>query len=139
MAAVEADIGAIVAEVVELAQAVEGLRCYGYAPSGGELHPPLLAVMDVEPRYNETFGAGMTGITMRLVLNVGGTVNRAVQESLRKFLDNTGDWSVRQALEDGGPYTNFDDLTVVGFQAVGFDEIAEMGFYGGVFTVDIIV
>jgi hypothetical protein len=139
MPAATADIGAVVAEVVELAQAVEGLRCYAYAPSAGELHPPLLAVMDVEPRYNETMGAGMTGLSMRLVLNVGGVVNRAVQESLRAFLDNTGDRSVRQALEDRGPYTNFDDLAVVGFQAVGFDEIAELGFYGGIFAVDIII
>lgn len=139
MSAATADIGAIVAEVVELAQAVPGLRCYGYAPSANELHPPMLVVMDVEPRYNETMGAGMTGLTLRLALNVGGVVNRAVQESLRKYLDNTGGYSVRQALEDGGPYTNFDDLAVVGFQAVGFDEVAEMGFYGGVFTVDVII
>ena len=137
--AATADIEAIVAEVVDLARNVEGLRCYAYAPSAGELHPPLLAVMDVEPRYNETMAAGMTGLTMRLVLNVGGAVNRAVQESLRRFLDNTGSYSVRAALEDGGPYANFDDLAVVGFQAVGFDEIAELGFYGGIFAVDIII
>ena len=52
MAAATADIGEIVAELVELATAVPGLRCYGYAPSGGELHPPMLVVMDVEPRWN---------------------------------------------------------------------------------------
>lgn len=137
--AATADIAAIVDEVVQLARTVPGLRCYEYAPAAGEINPPILAVMDVEPQYNRTMGAGMTGLTMRLVLDVGGTVNRSVQESLRRFLDNSGASSIRAALEDASSYTAFDDLAVVGFQAVGFDEVAELGFYGGIFTVDIII
>lgn len=139
MTAAEADIEAVVDEVVELLRAVPDLRAHAYDPSDGEAHPPFIAVMDVAPDYNRTFGAGMTGLTLRLKLDVGGQVNRATQTALRKYLANTGTHSIRAALEDAGAYTTFDSLEVTGYDQVGFEDVAESLYYGGIFTVDILV
>jgi len=139
MAPAEADIAAVRAELADLLRAVEGLRSYAYNPTPGEVHFPAAVVMDVAPRYNATLGAGMTGLTSRVMVSVGGPVTRATQEKLDGLLANSGAQSIRAALEDAEPFEAFDDLAVVGYDPVGFEDVAELGFYGGVFTVDVLI
>jgi hypothetical protein len=122
-------------ELADLLRAINGLRAYAYNPDAGALHFPAIVVMDATPEYNRTFGAGLTTVRFRLALSVGGQVSRSTQEKLDAYLANSGDQSIRQALEDAGDYETFDDLSVEGVVVVGFEDVAEMGFYGAVLTV----
>lgn len=130
-----ADIAAVRDEIAELLQSVGRLNAYAYDPTSGELNVPAAIVTDVTPRYNATFGAGYTELTVRVRVEVGGQVNRSVQRDLDELLANSGSRSIRAALEDVEVYEHFDDLSVISYDPVGFDLIAELGFYGGVFTL----
>ena len=122
-------------ELAGLLRTVPGLRGHAYMPDPGALHFPAAVVMDAVPSYNQTFGANLTTVRFRIALSVGGQVTRATQEKLDGYLANSGDQSIRQALEDAGDYVTFDDLSVEGVDVVGFEDVAEMGFYGAMLTV----
>jgi hypothetical protein len=109
-------LAAVRDELAGLLRTAQGLRGHAYMPDPGALHFPAAVVMDAVPSYNTTFGANVTTVRFRIALSVGGQVTRATQERL-----------------DG--YHTFDDLSVEAVDVVGFEDVAEMGFYGAMLTV----
>lgn len=129
------DLQQVREEIAELLRTVPDLRAHPYNPDPGALHFPAAVIMEAVPDYNTTFGATTTTVRFAVALMAGGQITRATQQRLDGWLANTGPYSVRAALEEAAGYQSFDDLSVEAVDATGFEDVAELGFFGATLTV----
>lgn len=130
------NVTAVMEQLATALAAIDGLRSSGYPVPAGEINPPQVYVDFPQVDYNQTYQAGLSQLTVPVVLLVAATVTRASSEKLTRYLANTGPDSIRAALDehDYDPAV-IDSVEVLSFTPFGFEERADAGYLGGTFTV----
>lgn len=106
----------------------------------GSINPPAAMVgVPPIPEYRATFGRGVVIITgWPLYVLTSAKVDRIGQLQLAEFASWTGAKSIPLAIEAdktlGGLAT---DLVVQSFRPLGLEEVGVIGYFGGLFTVDV--
>ena len=115
---------------------ISGLRVSDVSPS--QINPPC-AIVGVPPvtNYHATFGSGrMTLDDITVTVLVSATLDRIGQKKLAGYANPTGSTSVKAAIEGdktlGGVV---DDCIVTSFQPLGLEDVAAIGFVGGLFRL----
>lgn len=116
---------------------ITGLRTTDYAPD----NPQVPAAFPLVPAftYRETMGRGTYTLPFRIAVLVSGQLDRIGQHKLAGYVNQTGDASIRAALEADktlGGIVN--DLVVDSFDPTGLDEVGLAGYIGGIFNVRVI-
>lgn len=117
---------------------ISGLRTNAYVPDA--LNPPQ-AVVDFpgEINYHAAFAHGKFMFEPTVTILVSKTIDRIGTSSLSDYSSPTGAKSIHAAIEGdktlGGVV---DDCTVLNFRRLTQQEIDEIAFFGGVFTLRVI-
>lgn len=122
-----------------LAAALGAIGLRASATSPGVVNPPA-AIVGVPPipDYRATFGRGRVLITgWPITVLTSSQVDRVGQRSLADYASWTGALSVPLALEADKTLGGLiDDLAVQSFRPLGLDEVGVIGYFGGLFSVD---
>lgn len=131
--------------IVAVMQAIEarlatiaGLRVTEYVPD--QVTPPQ-AIVGVPPitAYHLTGARGYIQLEPTVMVLTSAAQDRAGQLALAAYANPTGASSVIVAIEAdktlGGVV---DDCLVVDFQPLGLQEVALVGYYGGIFTLRVL-
>lgn len=117
---------------------IEGLRVSDIKP--GSVDPPMavVGVPDVTS-YHGTFGRGKFQLQPTITILVSKAFDRIGQHALAGYANPTGATSIVAAIEAdktlGGVV---DDCIVVDFRPLGQEEVGLIGFFGGVFNLQVI-
>ena len=131
--------------IAEVMQAIEtrlktinGLRTDDI--QSDQINPPQ-AIVGVPPipSYHATMGNGRFLLEPTVTVLVSANVDRVGQLALAGYANPTGPTSIKAAIEDdrtlGGVV---DDCIVTEFRPLGMEEVGQIGFYGGEFTLRVI-
>lgn len=118
---------------------IPGLRASDYVPD--QINPPV-AVVGVPPieNYHQTMKRGTTVYVFAVTVIVSASLDRAGQRLLAEYVDPFGEKSIRKAIESErslGGIVN--DAVVDSFRPLGLEEVGAIPYYGGVFTVRVVV
>lgn len=115
---------------------ISGLNVKDFAP-GSPVFPsafPLVPGFD----YQATMSRGTYEIPFRVAIVVSAALDRVGQMTLARYANQTGDYSIRAAIEGdktlGGLVST---LIVDSFDPTGLGDIGLMDFFGGVFNIRI--
>lgn len=117
---------------------ISGLRVSDTAPS--QINPPaaFCAVPPVE-NYHRTFQRGRFSLTPQIWVFTSAAVDRVGQELLAEYADPVGEKSIVAALYGdktlGGVVH---DLIVRSFRPLDIEEFGAIGYFGGLFEVEVI-
>ncbi|MFI7677872.1 hypothetical protein [Actinophytocola sp. NPDC049390] len=131
------DVQAVAEEIAGKADAIDGLRAFGYPID----HPPLpcaVVVLPDEVTYDQTYGRGSDRMTVPLFVFVPRSPDRVAADALAAYLSGSGAKSIKAAVDstDSNTYTSCDEVTVT--RAVtGSYTYNNKDVYGAEFTVDI--
>lgn len=122
---------------------ISGLR----VPSDGQpdaVNPPagIVAVPPVDS-YHATMRRGRMTLTPTVLILVSAAVSRKGQMDLAEYANPTGARSVVTAVEektsDGKALGGIaEDCVVLRFRPLGLEEVGELGFFGGLFTLTVV-
>lgn len=134
------------ATIVELMQAVKvrlatisGLNTYDHAPDKPET-PCAFPLVPAIPSYRVTMGRGTYIIDIPVVVLVSNILDAPSQHSLAAYANQTGDSSVRVAVEGDVTLGGIaDHAFVTSFDPRGLEDVGLLSFIGGIFTVRIAV
>lgn len=118
---------------------ISGLRVNDVSP--GQIVPPC-AIVGVPPipDYNATLGSGFWEVQPAVTVLVSAAMDRAGQLALASYADHTGSNSIRAKLAANQTLGGLVDYCVVrSFRPFGLEEVGVIGYYGGVFTLDVSV
>lgn len=91
------------------------------------------------PSYRSTMGRGSYELLLDVYVNVGPEPNRLGQRRIAAFASQTGDKSIRAAVEAdrtlGGVVQ---DCIVRSFDPLGLEQVGALGYFGGVFSLYVI-
>lgn len=116
---------------------IRELNTYNHAPS----NPTAPAAFPLIPAFNyrETMGRGVYVLTFRVAVLTANQLDEVGQAALADFASQTGDRSIRAALEADKKLGGLvDDLVVDSFDPTGLEEAGMGGYIGGVFSVRVI-
>jgi hypothetical protein len=117
--------------------AVDDLVAYDYAAEA--IIEPCLVVTDVTIDYDQTFGRGLDAVTVKAVILVSRSDDRAGQKKLQAYLSGSGSASLKAAIEAaptlGG---TCHDLRVVRCTGRRFYQFGERQYVGAEIEVFII-
>ena len=102
----------------------------------GSVNPPAVILGAPSGRYDSTFG-NEADMTWPLVLVVANAADGALDD-LDKFLTDTGEYSVREAI-DTYSTTAWDSARVVGFDNYGSVSVGDINYVGATFQVEVFV
>jgi hypothetical protein len=131
-----------VMDAVEAAlNALPNLRVIDYVPDSvpvsGSASAAIIPVPAV-PSYRETFGRGKYILTVDVIVLVSPLLDRTGQRKLAAYANQTGDSSLRAAIEAdrtlGGVV---DHAHLESFEPLGMEEVGLIRYYGGRFTIKI--
>ena len=117
---------------------IPGLRVSDVSP--GQINPPcaVVGVPDI-PDYRLTFSNGYAALTFTVTVFTSAALDRVGQKALAGYADFTGAGSVRTAIEGDKTLGGVaQDVTVDSFRPLGLEDVAAIGFFGGVFAVRVI-
>ncbi|MDM4722753.1 hypothetical protein QTQ03_25305 [Micromonospora sp. WMMA1363] len=80
-----------------VAAAIPGLTAYDYAAEA--IVEPAFLPGDVTVEFDRTFGRGMDAITIKPIVLVGRSDDRAAQKKLNDYLSGSGLTSLKQVIE----------------------------------------
>jgi len=116
---------------------INGLRTPEFTPD--TISPPTAIVPVPRIDYKNGLGRSRMSIQGTILLFTSKGWNRTGQEQLANFASLTGDRSIVQAIDRdrtlGGACG---DCTVSDFRPLSDEEFGEIGYWGGVFTLDIL-
>lgn len=116
---------------------VDGLNAYDH-PFGNPTPPaafPLIPAFN----YRESMGRGTYVPEFRVAVLVGNQYDEASQKLLAELVSQTGDWSIRAAIEADKTLGGLaHDLVVDSFDPTGLEMAGFGGYIGGVFNVRVI-
>lgn len=118
-------------------QTISGLRTTEWIPD--QISPPH-AFVGVPPidDYRATFGRGRWGLQPTVTVLVGSALDRPAQRKLAEFASVSGANSIPAAIEGdrtlGGVV---DECFVASFRPLGIEEVGEIGYHGGEFTLTV--
>lgn len=120
---------------------ITGLRVSDVVPDSPNVSGnAAVAIVGVPPipNYHATMGRGRFGLEPTVTVLVSAQFDRIGQKKLAGYANPTGATSIVAAIEGdktlGGVV---DDCIVVDFRPLGIEQAAEIGYYGGVFTLRI--
>lgn len=125
--------------LAEQIEAVAGLRTYRFVPDNPTV--PCAIVVPETVEYDTAQGGGHD-ITFVVLLLAGGVSDRAAQELLDGWLDDTGSLSVKAAVEADATLGSLADSTrVTGVRSYGVRQLAEGGvrYYAAELEVEVLV
>lgn len=115
---------------------ISGLNVKDFAP-GSPVFPsafPLVPGFE----YGATMSRGTYELPFRVAIVVSAALDRVGQMNLARYANQTGDYSIRAAIEGdktlGGLVST---LIVDSFDPTGLGDIGLMDFFGGVFNIRI--
>ncbi|WP_157251116.1 hypothetical protein [Nonomuraea typhae] len=117
---------------------IAGLRVDDVVPD--QINPPaaLVGVPPI-PTYHQTMGRGRFMLEPTVTVLVSAAVDRAGQLALAGYANPTGPLSVLAAIEgDRTLGAVVEDCIVIDFRPLGLEEVGQIGYYGGVFTLRVI-
>jgi hypothetical protein len=120
-----------------VASAVDGLVAYDYAAEA--ITEPCFLVTDVTIEYDQTFGRGLDAVTVKAVVLVSRSDDRAGQKKLQAYLSGSGAASLKAAIEgDSTLGGECHDLRVVRCTGRRFYLFGERNYVGAELEVFII-
>lgn len=123
-----------------LATKLDGIDLRATAESAGAINPPA-AIVGVPPipAYRAAFQRGTVYLTgWPITVFTSAQIDRIGQRRLAEYASWTGDKSVPLALEADPTLGGLvDDLAVDSFRPLGLEEVGVLGYFGGLFSVDI--
>lgn len=117
---------------------VSGLRTAEYMAD--QINPPQ-AIIGVPPvdNYHKTFQRGRMDLSISVYVLVSANLDRVGQLLLAEYANPTGDKSIVSAIYGdrtlGGVV---EDCMVRDFRPLGMEEVGQIGYYGGVFSLMIV-
>lgn len=114
---------------------IDGLRVRDVSP--GQIAPPcaIVGVPDI-PDYRLTMANGLVGVVFTITVLTSAAADRAGQKKLAGYADMTGSTSVRTAIEADKTLGGIvQDTLVDSFRRLGIEEVAAIGYFGGVFNL----
>lgn len=130
--------------IAEIMQGIEtrlktitGLRTSDVVP--GQINPPqaIVGVPEI-PNYRLTMGKARFEVQPTVTVLVGSAVDRAGQLALADYANPAGASSIPAAIEgDRTLAGTVDDCIVTSFRPLGTEEINQIGYVGGVFTLTV--
>lgn len=104
-------------------------------PVTGNASAAVVLTPDI-PSYRSTMGRGSYHLDVDIAVFTATSVDRVGQRKLAAFASQTGDASIRAAVEadptlGGTVSTSY----LAGFRRLGVEEVGILGYFGGVFTV----
>lgn len=102
-----------------------------------QVNPPhaVVQVPDIDD-YRETFTQGSVLVYFSVWLFVSAALDRVGQKSLAEFISPTGTNSIFAALESTSTaIANVNQVVVKGFRNFNVEEVGQLNYYGGEFTV----
>ena len=118
-------------------ESIDGLRVTAYVAD--QVNPPQ-AVIGVPPipSYHRTMGRGLIQLNPTVTVLVSAALDRAGQLMLADYANPTGTKSIVQAIESDKTLGGIvDDCMVVDFTPLGLEQAGLVGYYGGVFTLQV--
>ncbi len=118
---------------------ITDLRGHGFAPDNPSPPCAFPLVPDIAS-YRAAMGRGSYVIPFQVAVLTGAQLDRTGQQRLARFISQTGDSSIRAALEDGDKTLGglVSDLVVDSFTSQGLEEVGLINYYGGLFSVRVI-
>jgi hypothetical protein len=115
---------------------ISGLKTWDFATD----NPVFPAAFPLLPEftYRDTMKRGTYTIRFRVALLVGAGISRAGQRTLAAYASQTGDKSVRAAIEADKTLGGLvEDCFVESFDPTGLQQVGFSDYYGGTFTVPV--
>ncbi|HEU4543467.1 MAG TPA: hypothetical protein VFR23_20210 [Jiangellaceae bacterium] len=113
---------------------IPDFRAANYA--SGSINPPCAFPLVPSFEYRKTFGRGTYTLPFRIAVLVSSSLDRAGQHKLAGYVGQTGDNSIRAALElDKTLGGIVQDLYVDDFNSQGLQEVGLINYFGGVINV----
>lgn len=113
---------------------ISGLRASDYAPDNPS--PPCAFPLVPAFNYRESMGRGTYMLPFQIVVLTGAQLDRTGQHRLAGYANQTGDTSIRAAIEADKTLGGIVDDTVVDtFNPNGLEEVGLANYYGGIFAV----
>jgi hypothetical protein len=91
------DIVEVYTGLANAAEAVTGLRCFGFTPDAP--NPPCFFPAEMEIDYDKAFGGGLEAWVVTCRVLVPRSDDRSGQLELQRYLNRTGETSIKAALE----------------------------------------
>lgn len=116
---------------------ISGLRTASYVPD--QVNPPQ-AVVDFpgDIDYHKTFIHGKFEFEPTVIVLISKTVDRVGVSSLSDFASPTGTNSIHAAIETDPTLGGIVDYcNVLHFRRLNQEEVAGLGYFGGVFTLQV--
>lgn len=132
------DLVAVMKGIEERLATIPDLRTSAYVAD--QINPPQ-AVVAVPPidNYRMSFGRGTFSIRPQIYVFVSAALDRVGQQALAEFANPAGSRSIAAAIEAdrtlGGVVQ---ECVVESFRPLGFEEVGQLGYYGGVFEIRVI-
>lgn len=120
-------------------ETIQGLRVSSFIAD--QVNPPaaLVGVPPIES-YRATMQRGRVVFTPSVFVFVSAALDRIGQRLLSEYADVTGDKSIPLAIEGDRSLGGVaEDCVVNSFRPLGLDEVGQIGYYGGVFDLMVIV
>ena len=135
-----ADIPEIMTGIKDRLATIIGLRASDYAI--GNPQPPAAFPLVPDFDYRNAMRRGNYVIPFRVVVLVSAQLDRVGQHLLAEYASQTGEKSIRAALEGDRETTGrqtlgglVDDLVVDSFTTTGLEEVGIAGYFGGIFNL----
>lgn len=101
----------VMEEIAGRLSLLDGLRVHASPP--GSVTPPAAVVsFPTTFRPDESYGRGMSVMTVPIVLVHGVPTERATRDLMAKYLDDRGPLSIIEAFDNGAPYVSFDAIKI---------------------------
>lgn len=115
---------------------ISGLRVASELPDNP--NPPIAIVNLRNINYDQAFGKGLAVYTFVVTVIVGRAAERVAQQKLNDYLDNTGNQSIKTAIESdktlGGAAF---DTRVVSLDNIGNVQLSDATYLAAEFTVNV--
>jgi hypothetical protein len=118
---------------------IPGLRVGASFGTPDQINPPA-AIVEVPPiqNYHAAMRQGTVELSPTVVVLVSSALSRTGQMALAEYANPTGPQSVRAAIEADKTLGEVVDQCVVrSFRPLGLEEVGELPFYGGIFTLTV--
>ena len=118
---------------------IDGLRTRDVVgpqlPVSGSASVAVVMTPDI-PSYRQTMGRGIYTVAVEVLVLTATSVDRVGQRRLAEFASQTGDRSIRAAVEadktlGGTALESYLDS----FRHLGIEEVGTIGYFGGIFTI----
>lgn len=120
---------------------IDGLRVGADFGAPDQINPPA-AIVEVPPvpNYHLAMRRGTVELTPTVVVLVSSAVSRTGQMALAEYANPTGPRSVVAAIEADKTLAGVVDSCVVrSFRPMGLEEVGELPYFGGIFTLTVTV